>query len=293
MSDKNDHVKAWTILVVDDKVEIIRLIANYLDEIPQFSVINANNGALACQIAKEQQPDLIIMDWDMPVMDGISATRQLKQDKSTFEIPVIIATGKMVTTEDLRLALESGAVDYIRKPIDLLELDARVKTALRIKEQNQAIQQLLQREIEFKSRQLSTTSMLIVEKNGILQEFHLEVEKVMKIILDAPKSAKSYLSQLNKRIKSHLDVDNSWDTFQLHFNQVHPNFFKKINEKHPDLSYKDLKLSAYLKMGLDNKQIAQLLGIAASSTRTSLTRLKRKLGIPEEESLRKRIAEFD
>lgn len=287
-----DNVKKWTLLIVDDQVEIIRFIASYLSENPKFAIINANNGEIACQIAEKQKPDLIIMDWDMPVMNGIEATRQLRQNKATFDIPVIISSGQMISSEDLRIALESGAVDYIRKPIDLLELDARVNTALRLKEQSLAIQELLQREVEFKSRQLSTTSMLIVEKNGLLQEIYSDVEKAQQLVDRSQQSAKILLKDLNKRLKNHLEVDDSWETFQLHFNQVHPDFFKSLSAFYPNLTHKDLKLAAYLKMGLDNKQLARLLGIAPSSTRTALTRFKQKLGIPEEQNLRQTISEI-
>ena len=89
-----------------------------------------------------------------------------------------------------------------------------------------------------------------------------------------------------------MDIDNSWDTFRMHFDEVHPDFFNTLTSRHPTLSHKDLKLSAYLKMGLDNKQIAQLLNITPSSTRTALTRLKQKMGLEEEVNLRAMIGEM-
>ena len=140
-----------TILVIDDNREVVRFIAkNFKEYRPHYSVINAVNGKIGCQVAAQQQPDLIIMDWEMPEMNGIEATRKLKQMEETHNIPIVIATGVMTTSEDLQIALEAGAIDYVRKPIDFIELLARINTALRITEQNEKIRELLKNEIELK-----------------------------------------------------------------------------------------------------------------------------------------------
>lgn len=281
-----------TILVVDDHIDIIRMVINHLSTQDKFLVLNANNGELACQIAMEKQPDLILMDWDMPVMSGVEATRRLKNTEETFDIPVIISTGRMTSSDDLKVALEAGAVDYVRKPIDFVELDARINTAIRLREQNDAIKSLLQTDIELKNRKLSTASMLIVEKNGLLQDFSSELQKIEAHVNQGKGDIPTQLKNLRKRVNNHLDIDNSWETFRLHFDEVHPDFFNALTAKFQNLSHKDLKLSAYLKMGLDNKQIAQLLNITPSSTRTALTRLKQKMGLDEELNLRGMIGEM-
>ncbi|MDW3192961.1 MAG: response regulator [Cytophagales bacterium] len=281
-----------TILVVDDHIDITRMVINHLSAQDKYLVLNANNGEMACQIAIERQPDLILMDWDMPVMSGVEATRRLKNTEETFDIPVIISTGRMTSSDDLKVALEAGAVDYIRKPIDFVELDARVNTAIRIKEQNEAIKTLLQQDIELKNRKLSTASMLIVEKNGLLQDFSTELQKIETEVNKGSQDLSTQLKNLRKRVNNHLDIDNSWETFRLHFDEVHPDFFNALTSQFQNLSHKDLKLSAYLKMGLDNKQIAQLLNITPSSTRTALTRLKQKMGLEEEINLRAMIGEL-
>ncbi|MEH0152558.1 response regulator [Limibacter armeniacum] len=281
-----------TILIVDDQREIIRLIANELSKSGNYTVINAGNGEIGCQVAEEELPDVILMDWDMPVMNGIEATRRLKLSEKTHEIPVIIATGQMTNSDDLRLALEAGAVDYVRKPIDFVELIARINTALRIREQHEAIKELLRSEIELKNRKLSTTSMLIVEKNGLLQDFHTSLQELERKIDNPKEDIGLELKALRKRVYNHIDIDSSWDTFKMHFDEVHPDFFNAITDKCGDLSHKDLKLCAYLKLGMDNKQIAQLLNITPASTRTALFRLKKKMGLDEEANLRVEIMDL-
>ncbi|MCR9252778.1 MAG: DNA-binding response regulator [bacterium] len=282
-----------TILIVDDQREIIRMIASELKaRNGHYRVINASNGEIGVKVAEEELPDMIIMDWDMPVMNGIEATRTLKNNEATHDIPVIMATGQMTSSEDLKIALEAGAVDYIRKPVDFVELTARINTAIRIKEQHEAIQELLKNEIELKNRKLSTTSMLIVEKNGLLQDFHNDIEQLEKIASSDNGNVSKELTTLRKRIHNHIDIDSSWETFKLHFDEVHPHFFSILHKRYGEISHKDLKLCAYLKLGMDNKQIARLLNISPSSTRTALTRLKKKMGLSEEDHLRNLIMEI-
>lgn len=121
------------ILVVDDEAEYLQTTIQYLRESGEdFDCLSAIHGAMAIQVAKSKLPDLIITDWDMPVMNGIEATTALKQDPETRDIPVIVSSGAMTTSSHLRLALEAGAVDFIRKPIDRLELIARVRTVLEL-----------------------------------------------------------------------------------------------------------------------------------------------------------------
>ena len=275
------------ILIADDQVEILQILVKQLGlSHPEFQLINASNGEVAITIAQEVSPSLILMDWDMPVMNGIVATRHLRQIAETHDTPIIITTGRMTSSEDLTMALEAGATDFIRKPFDFLELTARINTALRIKAQHDAIQKLLKNEIELKNRKLSTTSMLIVEKNHLLRNFYNGLERLEKSLDDPQMDAKKEVKQMKKQAKSHIDIDSSWETFKLHFDEVHPNFFQELQEKFSSISQRDLKLCAYLRIGMDNKQIAHLLNITPASMRTALFRLKKKLALAEEIELR-------
>ena len=278
------------ILVADDQKETVRIITKELhNQYDYLQVINAGNGAMAVRVAEEELPDIVLMDWDMPVMDGIEATKRLRNSERTRDIPVIMATGRMTSAEDLRVALEAGAVDYVRKPIDFVELSARINTVLRLRDQNRAIQALFQSEIELKNRKLTTTSMLIVEQNGLLKDFYEDLNALEKNAAETGSKLMEQIRSLKRRVRHHFDVDKSWDTFKLHFEEVHPYFFNAIQELGQDISHKDLKLCAYIKLGLDNKEIANLLNVTAPSARVTLSRLKRKLNLEEEDNLREVI----
>lgn len=274
------------VLIVDDNWEIIESIASFLKKInPDFIIITAPNGKVGVEIAVKEIPDVIIMDWDMPVMNGIDAMRQIKSQESTAEIPVIIATGAMLSSENLRTALQAGAMDYIRKPIDYIELEARLNTALKIKQHLESIQALLKNEIELKNRKLSTTSMLVVEKNDLLQEFRVGLNKLLDK-MGAQSSMVADLKSLIKQVDAHLELDISWETFKVQFEEVHSQFFSELEKRYTGISHKDLKLCAYMRLGIENKEISKLLNITPASVSTSLYRLKKKLNVDTELDLR-------
>ncbi len=119
------------ILIVDDEIDNIKSIFNCIvDSNQPYVIYQALNGEQALKIAINECPDLIITDWEMPGMDGLELTAKLKSLEQTADIPVIMCTGVMTTSDNLELALSSGAVDYIRKPVDKVELIARVKSML-------------------------------------------------------------------------------------------------------------------------------------------------------------------
>ncbi|TAJ05673.1 response regulator [Marinilabiliaceae bacterium JC017] len=119
-----------TILVVDDVLAITSLFSELIKRNDPFCrVITAQNGREACKTAATFLPDLIIMDWEMPGMSGIEALIKLKRNTPTKDIPIIITSGASEPTH-LKKALDSGAIDYIKKPINELELIARINSAL-------------------------------------------------------------------------------------------------------------------------------------------------------------------
>ncbi|MCD4834708.1 MAG: hybrid sensor histidine kinase/response regulator [Bacteroidales bacterium] len=133
----------YSILVVDDSQDNLKTISSFLKETElSLTILKAPNGKIACTLAEKKLPDLIILDWEMPEMDGIETLKCLKRFETTADIPVIMCTGKMTTSEHLKTALEAGAVDYIRKPIDKTELSARVYSMLKLSESYKEIKLL-------------------------------------------------------------------------------------------------------------------------------------------------------
>jgi two-component system, OmpR family, alkaline phosphatase synthesis response regulator PhoP len=115
-----------SVLVVDDEPGIVRLVRDYLER-AGFEVIVATDGDGALRAARQQRPDLVILDLGLPGLDGLDVARSLRRDA---DVPIIMLTAR--TEEVDRVAgLELGADDYVTKPFSPRELVARVRAVLR------------------------------------------------------------------------------------------------------------------------------------------------------------------
>jgi putative two-component system response regulator len=103
------------ILVVDDNISSLKQISAQLTS--HYEISLAKSGALALQICKQEKPDLILMDIEMPDMDGFETIEQIKTDPELYPIPVIFLTGNRDTETEIK-ALRSGAMDFITKPVN-------------------------------------------------------------------------------------------------------------------------------------------------------------------------------
>nr|WP_321450479.1 adenylate/guanylate cyclase domain-containing protein [uncultured Carboxylicivirga sp.] len=121
---------AKTILIVDDSAALITLFSeiirsNHKDK----EILSATNGRDACKLAVRHLPDLILMDWEMPIMDGLEAVKKLKGNELTTDIPIIMLSASS-SQNHIKQAFEAGALYYVKKPIEETELLARIQSAL-------------------------------------------------------------------------------------------------------------------------------------------------------------------
>lgn len=117
------------ILIIEDE-KPIRTMLRYALEMSEFQVLEAGDAKQAQKLLEKTLPDLIVLDWMLPSMNGIEFTKILKKDEMTRDIPIIILTAK--AQEDSKIkGLEVGADDYVVKPFSPRELIARIKAVLR------------------------------------------------------------------------------------------------------------------------------------------------------------------
>jgi diguanylate cyclase (GGDEF)-like protein len=128
------------ILVVDDAMENIQILHGALQN--EHEVLFALDGARALEIARTQQPDLILLDAVMPGIDGYAVCRELLANPETADIPVIFVTA-LKSPEDETRALGAGAADFISKPVNAAVVRARVRTQLTVKRQRDALRALI------------------------------------------------------------------------------------------------------------------------------------------------------
>ena len=118
-----------TILIVEDEAPLVTLLRYNLER-EGFAVLDAQDGEEALAIAREQKPDLVLLDWMLPLMSGIELCRQLRRNPETRALPVVMLTARGEEGDKLR-GLDSGADDYVTKPFSPSELVARIRAVLR------------------------------------------------------------------------------------------------------------------------------------------------------------------
>lgn len=123
------NIEKIKVLVADDDKNVIYIIKCSLPQ-DLFEIIEAANGKEALGMAFAESPDIMILDIMMPEMDGYKVCEEIKEHESTRDIPIIILSAK-VSVEDKLKAMSMGISDYIVKPFDPRELEARIKMALR------------------------------------------------------------------------------------------------------------------------------------------------------------------
>ncbi len=116
-----------TILVVDDEREIVRVVRGYLEK-AGYRVATASNGQEAIFVARDEKPDLVVLDLQMPKMDGLEFMRRIRAEQP--QVAIIMLTARVEETDRI-VGLEVGADDYITKPFSPRELVARVGAVLR------------------------------------------------------------------------------------------------------------------------------------------------------------------
>jgi len=274
----------FKILIVDDLVENIQAISQILeDSHPEFRLYQAIGGKAALELAETISFDLIFSDWAMPELSGIELIRMLKMNNKTKDIPVIIISGIMLTSQDLDTALSAGAYDYIRFPIDPIELSARAHSALMYASCHQ-------REIEQKNMELVEKTLMLIRDNEFNIKMANNLHKLLEIIEDNLET-KALIHKLINEIDQKIKQD-SWQHFEIAFQNVHAEFQKNLISHFPHLTPGEVKQCSLLKLGMTTKDMASLLYQSPDSLKVARSRIRKKLQIGNEVNLHNFLAAF-
>lgn len=294
------HIDMKKILVVEDEPRHLKVIVEYLNSAgQQYEIITARNGKVACEIARHEIPDLIIMDWELPLLNGIETTRILKNNPGTQTIPVIMCTGVMMTSADLQTAFDAGAIDFIRKPVDKTELVARVRSMLMLanyftrkniaeKRVDILTQQIhkqeilqLQTELDFKNKELTTKAMFIIQKDEVITK---AIERLNSITFSDLPDIKKQIRDLSAELRLNLN-NNRWNEFEALFEKVHKNFYQRLKIQFAKLTPNEIKICAFIRLNLSTKDICALTNQSVKSIEVARTRLRKKLNLNTSENL--------
>jgi signal transduction histidine kinase len=152
-----DKIEKQDILLVDDNPENLRLLANILKP-KGYTIRLANNGVKALDSVRAKAPKLILLDVQMPEMDGYETCKALKKNKAWKHIPIIFISALSEVMDKIK-AFKSGAVDYIEKPFHVDEVLARVKTHLTVTVQREQLQEAVEKVQDAQNKMMQSEKM--------------------------------------------------------------------------------------------------------------------------------------
>lgn len=159
-------------MIVDDNATNLSVLFNYLGE-AGFKVLVAEDGVSALRRAHFARPDIILLDVMMPGINGFETCRRLKEDAKTKVIPVIFMTALSETVDKVQ-GFEAGAVDYVTKPMDVVEVLARIRTHLALRH--------LQQQLQTTNEQLTGKVQALDEANAKLRIANQELQAALDTI---------------------------------------------------------------------------------------------------------------
>lgn len=280
------------ILIIDDEIsEINKIVQCFVKHECNYTLFQTVSPKLALEIAEKMKPDVILTDWKMPEMTGIELIKMIKSNKAIKTVFPIMITGSLTSTKDMKQALDAGAVDFIRKPIDDLELLARTNATLRLadyfntiinnkkqlNEQETIIAQqeakLLKNELNEKNSRLLANNLKLVQLSTHFENLTKEINQITENI--KPITTNKIVRTINKYRNTTLK--NEWNDFIINFENQYPDFFEKLAIKYATLTTNEKRLCAFFRLNMKPKEIALITLQSEETIRKARTRLRQKM----------------
>jgi len=268
------------ILIVDDEPFNIDLFSEMLKH-PDYEIVSASDGTEAIEVAKAESPDLIILDWNMPRLDGLEALKHIKQIDLLKDIPVIMITGIMTSSENLTAAMHEGAIDFIRKPFEKIEFQARVRSMLLLSKSISDIKKAHEEKIENKKRELASSALRLIQITELNNRMIADLNDITE---HTNKKGKELVRSIINQFGIHSG-ENVWNEFETRFENVYETFYQQLNQRFPDLTTGEKKLCALLRLSLSTKDIAAITFQNPQSIDVARYRLRKKLNLGQDENL--------
>ena len=312
------------ILIIDDR-EFDRIIyREYLGDV-NYTFAELEDGLGILEKLPEIEPELILLDWQMPRQGGLETLKLIKKNKAYCDLPIIIITG-LQDEKVLEEAFDYGSLDFLNKPVSKVELKSRVLNAIKLNDANKSLleqkkelldlnkiihsqKQELEKSLAIKTQLLDTNEEEhkkdidgAQRKMMTMEMDNLKVSTNMKTILDLVEECYTQLKsenpessvlrrlrQLERRVNELASEDQSWTEFKEVYESMDSEFFDKLTARNPKLTSLDLKHCAYIKMNIDNYELARILNVEMKSLQMTRYRLKKKLKLSQDENLREFI----
>ncbi|GAA3522846.1 hypothetical protein GCM10022393_41910 [Aquimarina addita] len=150
-------------------------------------------------------------------------------------------------------------------------------------ENSELKQQELKQKLDFKNRELTSYTLNFIKKNEVVQQLQHMIQDIKN---SSSIEKNKLIADLNKIIRKNLSIDKDWEDFSRFFEDAHEGFYTNLKSKHKELSANDLKICSLIRLNLNTKEMAGILGISPESVKTARYRLRKKLTLsPHQEIL--------
>jgi tetratricopeptide (TPR) repeat protein len=213
-----------------------------------------------------------------------SEIRLLRQEKKINQIHLAGAILIAIVILGLAITVARWKVLQAKRKKELAEKESQIFENRRIIElqKRKLAEEHLREQINHKNKELTSYTLNLIQKNETLEEIR---EKLQNIRNEGETDIKVKLNSLIHSINFSFTQDREWENFKVHFEQVHESFFENLRQQYPDLTPNDMKLCALLRLNFPTKKIATMLDISYDSAKVARYRLRKKLGLPTDQSL--------
>jgi DNA-binding response OmpR family regulator/DNA-binding CsgD family transcriptional regulator len=276
------------ILVVDDDPQNRETVINSMFALsPETIVISAVNGEQALKLIEKRRPDLVLLDWEMPVLNGYETLVKIKENENTADIAVVMYTGIMTDIESLQRALLAGASDFLRKPTDPIEILSRIRSILNQKELWRLSIIAEQKKNEAQLQEMLSVSLQLQQNETLLEKIKDEI----KLAYHATNPFE-YIEKIIKELKQ-IDLNETdWERYKIRLDAGQNGFIEKLSIKHPELTRQQLTICSLLRLGLVSKEAAKILNMSMDAFDKSRYRIRKKLNISQELFLENYLMQF-
>jgi DNA-binding CsgD family transcriptional regulator len=244
--------------------------------------------------------------FQVKAVNAFGAESEIKSFHFTIKPPALRSRVAYIIYSIILILIIIGNFYYIRKRVlktrqrEKLRHEKRLaqreqifkeQTALSEKEIMHLRNESLRAEMKFKNKELANATLHLIQKNETLTYLKDDLIKLLKTI-PSNSSEKQNVNNLLKKINKDLRNEKSWELFNSYFDEVHQDFIDRLKEQFSDLSPKELRLCAYLRMNISSKEIAPLMNISVRGVEISRYRLRKKLRLDHNANLTEFLISF-
>lgn len=164
----------------------------------------------------------------------------------------------------------------------ILWLKAKAKQAKQAEKHAEHRQQQLQENLDLRNRQLTSHALQLLQKNALMESLKEDIKELHKTVDEGPRKA---LGQLMAQVSQGLQLDQDWEKFKIYFEEVHPTFFKSLDQHSSGLTQNEMRHAAMVKLGISVKESASILKVEPGSVKMARNRLKKKLALDATDDL--------